>query len=155
MVSVFIGFGGAKAEEVARKLEIFLRSDTRLETFLASPESSALALTVNFKLEIEKNLLDCNVAVFVCHENTSRSIPMKKEIDLLFSKNFENKIISFAVSDTCIPKKLRENKWHPLHFPPEKPEESFCRLLNWIYRCYIELKELTTVTTEGAEMVRQ
>jgi hypothetical protein len=154
MVSVFIGFGGPEAEEVAKELEKFL-SHERIETFLASPLSNTLpASTANFNARINQTLLDCNIAVFVCHKSTPRSNPVKKEIDLLYSQHSESKIISFAASDDCLPKRLRENHWHPLHFAPEKYEESFPRLLNKIYRSYIE-RELNGITSENAPLVRQ
>jgi len=154
-VSVFIGFGGSRAENVATRFEIFLKTNTDIETFLASPQSRTMPSTANFRTEIQQHLINCNIAVFVCHKNTSHSQSMKDEIDTLFSENLENKIISFAASDTCIPKKIRDNKWHPLHFPPEEPEESFRRLLNEIYRCYLRLQNSERTTTERAEMIRQ
>jgi hypothetical protein len=156
MLSVFIGFGGPDAKEVAENLEKFLRLETTVRTFLASPQSSTLtANTADFHVRINQELLGCNIAVFVCHKGTPHSTPVEKEIDLLYSQHLENKIISFAASDNCLPKKLREHHWHPLHFAPEKPEESFSRLLNKIYQSYIELKEPTSIAFEDAPLVRQ
>jgi hypothetical protein len=156
MLSVFIGFGGPEAKKVAEDLEGFLRVETTIKTFLASPGSNTLPANIaNFHTIINRELLDCNIAVFVCHKGTPRSTPVKKEIDLLYSRNLENKIIPFAASDECLPKKLREHHWHPLHFPPERPEESFPRLLNSIYRSYFELMESTRITSENAPLVRQ
>jgi hypothetical protein len=156
MLKVFIGFGGPDAKVVAEEVEKFLKVETKIETFLASPRSNTLSPNVaDFKATINRELLDCNLAVFVCHKGTPRSTLVKNEIDMLYSQDLENKIISFAASDNCLPKKLREQHWHPLHFPPEKPEESFARLLNEIYRSYIELKEPTRIISENAPMVRQ
>jgi len=47
MVSVFIGFGGARAQGVAEKLEVFLKCETNIGTFLASPRSRTLACALN------------------------------------------------------------------------------------------------------------
>lgn len=139
MIQVFIGYGGSRAEEVAKHLNAFLQRENLLYTFLASPDSHSLVSTDDFKIEIDKNLLDCNIVVFVCHKNTSRSREAKREIDLLFQRNLQHKIISFAETHTCIPKRLRQ-RWCRLHFAPEKPEESFCRLLNEIFRCFITIQ---------------
>jgi hypothetical protein len=156
MLSIFIGFGGTKAEEVAKKLESFLRNETKMETFLASPLSRTLsASSADYGAKITQSLIDCHVAVFVCHKYSPRSEPLKNEIDLLFSRNFENKIILFSASDNCIPSKFRAKLWNPLHFPPEKPEESFCRLVNEIYRCYIERQESARIVTEDTELIEQ
>ena len=97
----------------------------------------------DFKAEIEKNLLECNIVVFVCHKETADSPEVQHEIDFLFTSHNEHKIITFAKCDNCIPNKLLE-RWHRLHFPPEKPEESFCRLLNEILKCYIQLNPIAS-----------
>jgi len=146
MIHVFIGYGGPEAEEVAKRLSSFLKNEG-LVTFLACPESHDLVSTDDFKLIIEKNLLDCNIAIFVCHKGTSRRKEVKREIGFLFDRNMEHKIISFAESDTCIPIKIRE-RWHPLHFASEKPEESFCRLLNEVFRCHIRLDRSVPLVNE-------
>jgi hypothetical protein len=36
-----------------------------------------------------------------------------------------------------------------LHFPPEKPEESFCRLLNEIFRSYIRINADASIEREA------
>jgi len=156
MLSIFIGFGGPKAEEVAKELEEFL-SDEKIESFLASPLSNAiLANAPDFPAEINKKLLTCDIVVFVCHRGTHRNDQVRKEINLLYKKHLKNKIIPFAASDNCLPKRLKGKRWHPLHFPPEKAVESFPRLLNKIYRSYIELTPKPTArVTENAPMVRQ
>jgi hypothetical protein len=156
MLSVFIGYGGAKAEEVAKKLEDFLKTEAHMETFLATPQSRTLTATSHdYNVKIVQNLIDCHVAIFVCHKNTPHSEELKKEINLLFQRNSENKIILFSASEYCVPVEFRKKLWHPLHFPPEKPEESFCRLVNEIYRCYIDLQESARIVTEEAEVIRQ
>lgn len=152
MVNIFIGYGGPRAEEVAKKLNAFLL-EQKLETFLASPNSHDLLPTDEIKTKINQNLLDCNIAVFVCHESTSHSKEIKREINFLFKNNLQHKIISFAKSDDCLPRKLRK-RWHPLHFAPEKPEESFCRLLNEIFRCYIRIQKTPRMIKEDERMVR-
>jgi hypothetical protein len=156
MLSVFIGFGGQKAEGVAKQLETFL-NDEKIETFLASPLSRAiLANAPDFPAEINKRLLSYDIIVFVCDKGTPRNDPVKKEINLLYRRHLENKIIPFSASDNCLPKRLRGKRWHPLHFPPEKAVESFPRLLNNIYRSYIDLTPKPTGRVpEGAPMVRQ
>lgn len=142
VIHVFIGYGGARAEDVAERVNSFLNGEKQINTFLASPRTHHLLSTDEWRAEVNSRLLDCNLAIFVCHENTSRSSEIKREIDFLFDYNMESKIIVFANTDTCIPRKVRQ-RWHPLHFPPEKPDESFCRLLNEIFRCYIKIVKST------------
>jgi len=157
LISVFIGFGGTKAEGVAVELKKFLNGEDIIEPFLASPQSNSLpANTPNFSTMINQELKKCDIAVFVCHKNTPNSPPIKKEINFLYSKGKKNRIIPFAASDNCLPRRLRGKRWRPLHFPPEKAEESFPRLLNNIYRSYIELTlKPTGIVSENAPMVRQ
>jgi hypothetical protein len=155
MVSVFIGYGGAKAEEVARELEKFLNNETKIEASLVSPQSRTISATSsNVNAEIEQKLMACHLVIFVCHKNSPRSKPMKREIELLINRNLEEKIILFSASDYCIPVEIRKKHWHPFHFPPEKPAESFCRLVNEIYRCYIDQLPISAVT-ETTEVPRQ
>ena len=151
MIHVFVGYGGARSENVANRIGDFLNNESQITIFLATPRSHSLLSTENWKAEINKNLLDCNIAVFVCHKNTSRSGEVNREIDFLFQNNMKHKIISFADTDTSIPRKLRQ-RWHPLHFPPEKPQESFCRLLNEVFRCFIQIKELARIVSENERM---
>ena len=151
MIHVFIGYGAPRAEEVANRLNVFLSGEKQITTFFANPQSHHLLSTDEWRTEINKNLLDCNIAVFVCHKNTSRSGEVNREIDFLFQNNMKHKIISFADTDTSIPRKLRQ-RWHPLHFPPEKPQESFCRLLNEVFRCFIQIKELARIVSENERM---
>jgi hypothetical protein len=156
MVSVFIGYGGKEAEETAKKFEDFLKIETKMETFLAAPQSRTLsAASADYRARIDQNLMDCHVAIFVCQIDTPRSKELKREMDLLFERNLEKKIILFSASDQCIPVKYREKLWRPLHFPPEKPAESFCRLVNEIYRCFIENQESARIVPETSELTRQ
>jgi len=156
MLSVFIGFGGPKAEEVAKELERFL-NDEKIENFLASPLSNAiLANESDFSAEINKKLLTYDITVFVCHKDTHRNDQVRKEINLLYRKHLESKIIPFSACDHCLPRRLKGKHWHPLHFAPEKAMESFPRLLNRIYRSYFELiPKPTGRVTETDPMVRQ
>ena len=149
---VFVGYGGARAEEVANRLEAFLKTESQITTFLATPRSHSLLSTDEWKTKIDENLLDCNIAIFVCHQNTSRSTEVKREIDFLFQNKMQHKIITFTNTDTSIPIRVRE-RWHPLHFPTEKPEESFCRLLNEVFRCFIALEESARIVSENERMV--
>ena len=156
MLSIFIGFGGAKAEEVAKKLENFLLVETRMNVFLGSPKSASLPANAHdFIARINKQMIERHFAIFVCHEGTNKSEAMIDEIKLLFSKNLEYKIIIFSASDECIPSEFRTRLWRPLHFNPKKPEDSFCRLANEIYRSYIERKEPYTVVAENEEIPLQ
>jgi hypothetical protein len=155
MLNVFIGYGGKEAENVAKKLESFLAETKIIETFLASPQSQTLSPTThNYDTKILENLIKCNIAIFVCHEETPNSRELKNELDILSKAKMEYKIILFSVSDHCIPTKYRR-LWHPLHFPPEKPEESFCRLLNQIYRCYIDIMASASIVKETEELIPQ
>lgn len=135
MIDVFIGYGGPRAQTVANDLGNFLRTE-EMNVFLATPASPSLRPTAEWRIEIDKSLLNCNVAIFVCHQGTPRSPEIRREIKFLFDSGQEQKIISFTTHKDCIPRLLRD-RWNPFHFPPEKPEESFCRLLNQIFRCYI------------------
>lgn len=149
---VFIGYGGPRAEGVANRLEGFLKNESQITTFLATPRSHSLLSTDEWKAKIDQNLLDCNIAIFVCHQNTSRSPEVKREINFLFQNSMQHKIITFSNTDTSIPIKVRK-RWHRLHFPTEKPEESFCRLLNEVFRCFIELKQPAIIASENQRMV--
>jgi hypothetical protein len=147
-VSVFIGYGGTKAAEVANSLNVFLKLE-ELDTFLAAPRSHTLISgTTNFQKEIEQNIIASNIIVFVCHDGTCDSKPAKKEIDFISDHNLFYKMILFSKSDNCIPKKA-QCVWHPLHFPPEKPEESFCRLLNEIFRSFISITAPVSIERES------
>lgn len=152
VIYVFIGYGGPEAKNVAESVDKFLNNEKQIETFLATPRTHHLVSTDEWRTEIYKELLDCNLAIFVCHKNTSRSSEVKREIDFLFTHNMEGKIIVFANTDTCIPKKIRQ-RWHRLHFPPEKPDESFCRLLNEIFRCYIKIAKPARLVSKYDRMV--
>ena len=122
---------------------------------MASPQSQTLSPTAhNYDAKILENLIKCNIAIFVCHKETPHSKELKNELDVLSKEKMEYKIILFSASDHCIPSKYRK-LWHPLHFPPEKPEESFCRLLNQIYRCYIDINAPSSMVKETAELIPQ
>jgi hypothetical protein len=150
MIDVFIGYGGPRAENVANDLGNFLR-DEEVNVFLATPSSPSLHPTAEWRIEIDKSLLNCNVAVFVCHQGTPRSYEVRREIKFLFDLGQEQKIISFTTHKNCIPRQLRD-RWNPFHFPPENPDESFCRLLNQIFRCYIRnSKQITPVPEDENE----
>jgi hypothetical protein len=152
MLSVFIGYGGTKAEAVAEKLELFLETEAKIDVFLASPKSHSLPANAhNFIPRINQEMVARNIAIFVCHERSNKSKSMIGEIEFLISNKLTNKIIIFSISDSCIPFKFRW-LWRPLHFTPEKPEESFCRLLNEIYRGYIEISQTLNVVAENAEV---
>jgi hypothetical protein len=154
MVSVFIGYGGDKAQRVASELQKFLKSETEIEAALAAPESRTLsATTSDINAEIEKELIDCHLAIFVCDKDSPRSKPMKNEINFLINRKLGKKIILFSASDYCIPVEFRKH-WNPFHFPPEKPAESFCRLTVEIYRCYVDQLPMNAVT-ETTELPRQ
>jgi hypothetical protein len=153
MLSIFIGYGGTKAEEVAKKLENFLQTETKMDVFLGSPQSASLTANAHdFIAKINKQLVERHLAIFVCHEGTPRSQAMIDEINLLITKKMSHKIIIFSASDNCVPSQFRQKLWRPLHFTPEKPEESFCRLANEVYRSYIEKTEPSTVVPENTEM---
>jgi hypothetical protein len=155
MLNVFIGYGGKEAENVAKKLESFLAETKCIETFLASPKSQTLSPTShNYNAKILENLIRCNIAIFVCHKETPYSKELKNELDILSKEKMEYKIILFCASDYCIPTKYRK-LWHPLHFPSEKPEESFCRLLNQIYRYYIDIQAPSSIVKETTELIPQ
>jgi hypothetical protein len=142
MLTVFIGYGGTKGEAVANKLERFLEIEEKMDVFVGSPDSHSLpANTHNFLPRIKQEMVARNIAVFVCHDGSVRSKPMIDEIDFLVSSNLTNKVIIFSASNSCIPVKFRALFYRPLHFTPEKPEESFCRLTNEIYRSYLEITQ--------------
>jgi hypothetical protein len=137
---VFVGYGGSKAEEVACSLDAFLRKEG-LYLFFASPKGHDIPHGLDeekTKVMIRQNMTDCQIIVFVCHEETPVSNPAKEEIDYILDKHLNNKTILFSKCDDCIPEQA-QGLWHPLHFPPEKAEESFCRLLNEIFRSYLRL----------------
>lgn len=153
MLTVFIGYGGAEGESVAEKLEQFLETEAKMDVFLASPKSHSLpANSHNFIPRINQEMIRRHIAVFVCHEGSVRSKAMIEEIDFLISSNLTNKVIIFSASDNCIPVRFRERLWRPLHFTPEKPEESFCRLTNEIYRSYMEIVQTSTIVPENVEI---
>jgi hypothetical protein len=156
---VFIGFGGTEAETVAVELWKFLSAGYGeiIDPFCASQQANSIPPnTPQYHARINQELDKCDIAVFVCHRDTPKSGPIKAEVNLLYEKRKENRIITFAASDDCLPKKLRERHWHPLHFPPEKAEESFPRLLNNIYGSFILLTPKPTgIIHENERMVRQ
>lgn len=148
MIKVFIGYGGDKAEEVANDLDAFLK-DEELDPWVASPRRHHLtSVTFDFRYEIQKNIRERDIIVFVCHEGTICSAPATEEIKFIFDNGLQNKMIVFSKCDDCIPPILVEKKWHPFHFSPEKAEESFCRLLNEIFRCYIAINPIVQIETE-------
>jgi hypothetical protein len=153
MLTVFIGYGGAKGEFVAWMLDKFLKTEAKMNVFVASPTTHGLSANEhNFKIRINQEMLNRHIAIFVCHEGSIRCKAMIEEIDFLDSNNLTNKMIIFSASDSCIPVKFRSKFWRPLHFTPEKPEESFCRLTNEIYRAYIEIMQPSTIVAENMEI---
>jgi len=154
MLTVFIGYGGAKAESVAEKLEEFLETEAKMDVFLASPESCSLpANSHDFINRTYQEMTRRHIAVFICHKGSIRSKPLIREIDFLISNNLTSKLIIFSASDHCIPVRFRNELWRPLHFTPEKPEESFCRLTNQIYRGYMENNPPLTIVSEKSEII--
>jgi hypothetical protein len=140
MVEVAIGYGGAQAEAVAKKLSAFLKEED-LDTFLASPQSHDIphgATDEEQRRIIKKKFLECNIIVYVCHDGTANRPVVVEETRFMKKNKLFTRTIVFSKNDDCIPEKLREI-WHPLHFTPEKPEESFNRLLNEIFRQHIRL----------------
>lgn len=149
LMKIFIGYGGSKAEEVASNLTDYLRKE-ELNVFFANPKGHDLrpGLTEEeVKAEIRKNLLECDIIVFVCHNETPDSIPAKEEIKFILEKRLNGKTIIFSRCEHCIPE-IGQNLWNPLHFPPEKAEESFCRLQNEIFRMYIATSLPPEIRTE-------
>jgi len=149
-IKVAIGYGAAKAEEVAGRLNTFLR-DENLEVFLASPRGQVLPQGITKAQQralIEKNFLESHVIVYVCHDGTTKRKAVKEEIAFIIKKRLNAKLIIFSKSDNCIPKNAK-SLWHTLHFAPEKPEESFNRLLNAIYRQYIDRSEPAEIRLEN------
>ena len=152
-VTIFIGYGGSKAESVAEKLEDFLETDAKMDVFLASPTSCSLpANSHNFTARINQEMIKRHITIFVCDEGSNKSKAMIKELDFLLSNNLGNKVIIFSASNSCVPKKFRASLWRPLHFAPEKAEESFCRLTNEIYRAYMEIKQPSIIVSENQEI---
>ncbi len=96
---------------------------------------------------IKKKFIECDIIVYVCHEETPNRQAVKEEMAFLKKQNLFNKTIIFSKSDNCIPQKATK-LWRPLHFAPERPEESFSRLLNEIFRQHIRLS--TTIQPEPA-----
>jgi hypothetical protein len=140
MVKVALGFGAARAEEVAGKLRDFLHAEG-LDVFLASPRSHDIPNGMpeeEQKQLIHQNFMDCNILVYVCADGTPEQQAVKEEVTFIRRNKLLDKLIIFSKSDDCIPKRLKSS-WRPLHFAPEKPEESFSRLLNEIFRQHIRL----------------
>ena len=149
-IKVAIGYGGAKAEEVAGRLNTFLR-DENLDVFFASPKSQDLLQGINRaqqKALIKKNFIESHVIVYVCHDGTSDRKAVKEEMTYIIQNNLNARLIIFSKSDECIPRRVK-SLWHTLHFAPEKPEESFNRLLNAIYRQYVRLSEPAEIKLEN------
>lgn len=125
MVKVGLGFGAARAEEVAGKFRDFLHAEG-LDIFLASPRSHDIPNGMpqeEQKQLIHQNFTDCNILVYVCHDGTPDQQAVKEEVTFIRKKKLFEKLIIFSKSDECIPKRLKSS-WRPLHFAPEKPEES-------------------------------
>ncbi|MGA2523806.1 MAG: hypothetical protein ABSF65_06595 [Candidatus Bathyarchaeia archaeon] len=140
MVQVAIGYGGTPAEQVATKLRSYLK-DEDLEVFLASPHSHDMPQGASDQEQwqlIQKKFLECNIIVYVCHDETPDRSAVKAEMTFIKKHNLFNKMIIFSKSDSCIPQKAKKI-WRSMHFAPEKPEESFSRLLNEIFRQHIRL----------------
>ena len=110
MINVFIGYGGPEAQRVADDLQQFLFHEG-LNPFLASPQSPSLRSIDSFDNEIRKNLLNCEIVVFVCHKSTPQNQNIQREINFLYDSKFEDKIITFAKCDYCIPVKLRKSNY--------------------------------------------
>jgi hypothetical protein len=148
MIKVVIGYGGAKAEEVANDLDTFLKKEG-LEVFLVTPETSVVPSGSLSEVNalFRQNMLDCSIIVFVCHSETPNSKPAQAEIKFIRKNNLVGKTIFFSKCDDCIPK-CAKNLWHPTHFTPEKAEESFCRLLNRIYQEYVRLSTTVRIGSE-------
>jgi hypothetical protein len=150
MFSVFIAYGGARAESVADQLNAFFRS-WPIESFCASPRSNQLqqGLTPEeTKQVIRKKIEESSVIVLVCHSESPVSPPFIEEIEYVCQRKLNKKVIVYSKCDDCIPAPAA-GLWHPTHFAPEKAEESFSRLLNHVFGTYVglsgipEIKEAT------------
>jgi hypothetical protein len=140
VVEVVIGYGGAKAEEVAIDLRTFLK-DKGINAYCVSPKCNDVPQGTpipEVKARIRQKMKDYHIIVFICHEGTPRSKPAVDEIEFIINEELTAKTIIFSNCDHCIPSRAK-NMWHPMHFVSEKHEESFCRLLNMIYGSYILL----------------
>ncbi len=137
-VSVFIGYGGARAEQVADSLNNFLRS-WMIDSFCASPSSNQIPLgvtTEQLRQIVRQKMEQCSIIVLVCHVESHDSAEFIDEIDYIIQHNLNKKVIVFSKCDHCIPD-LATSLMHPNHFAPEKYEESFSRLLNTIFSTYV------------------
>lgn len=143
-IKVFIGYGGPNAEKVANKLRTYLGRYSRdLELFVASPESRDL-LSIENTADIYPWLKNCDIALFVCDNETPNSEPIKKEIKYLQEYNPLG-IMTLSKSVNCIPEELHK-KWHPLHYEGKKPETSFCPVTVEIYRNYRFIQKIRELT---------
>jgi hypothetical protein len=156
MPFIFICYGGKQAKDVANQLNNFLKTETNMRSMVISPESRDVPVNDHETfLHTERKLMECNVAVFVCHEESKCSDPLKKELKFMCEQKMKDKTIIFSANDYCIPPDFRKTFWRPLHFAPEKPEESFRRLTNEIYRSCLEInekKQLPQATSENKEI---
>jgi hypothetical protein len=140
MLSVFIGYGGAEAEGVADCLNAFFRI-WPIDSFCASPKSNQLPqgeTAETIKQVIRKKIEESSIIVLVCHSESLESQPLIEEIQYICQRNLNKKVIVFSKCDDCIPT-VAAGLWHPTHFAPEKPEESFSRLLNLVMGKHISL----------------
>jgi hypothetical protein len=140
MLSVFIGYGGAKAEEVADSLNSFFKS-WLLESFCGSPRSNQIPQGMTpdqIKQFIRKKIEESSIIVLVCHSESLTSQPFIEEINYIWEHGLNLKVIVFSKCDHCIPEPAAQS-WHPSHFASERESESFPRLLNEVFSKYIGL----------------
>ena len=90
MVQVAIGYGGARGEEVANKLRTYLK-DEDLDAFLASPRSHDMPQGMPDEEQrqlIKKKFLECNIIVYVCHDDTANRPAVIEEMTFIKKNNF-------------------------------------------------------------------
>lgn len=149
-VSVSIGYGGPRAEAVADSLDTFL-SKRKLDVFFASPKGYSIPHGLSDKQQkeyIKKNFMESHIIVYVCHVETPTQPNVKDEIDFIARNNLNDRTIIFSKSDDCIPE-LAKDWWRPLHFSPEKPEDSFDRLLSEIFQQFTRLYKFEIKPEKG------
>lgn len=107
IMNVFVGYGGRRAEQFARRLARRLRRE-HFHVFIATPGSRSMIAGLNLNRRISRAIADADVVVMVCTRATVNSLPAKGEIRL--AQEIDTVVVPFVEEGSPVPPALRRPK---------------------------------------------
>jgi len=147
-ISVFIIYGKDNGRHIGNRLRTYL-NNVGLNTLIASPERGDFISGQDMSIIDDFKILRQSDVVVVIATEGLRGSKGEEEVKYLFDNNLQSKIVCFTSADAYLLECLNRI-WRPVHFPPEMPEETFCRLQAEILKNYI-LRIRTPIPKTGLE----